>query len=400
MTLLTHSILFALATPALFASAYLLTMTLLSGRQPPPQRSSRKLRFDVIVPAHNESEGISGVVANLHKLDWPADGYRILVVADNCVDSTAERARAAGAKVLVRRDPEYRGKGYALSFAFEASRTHGWADAVVVVDADTEASANLLEAFAARIEVGAKAVQAHYGVLNAQASWRTRLLSIAMAAFHRVRSRGRERLHLSSGLRGNGWCVTHRTLSRTPYRAFSLVEDVEYGIELGLAGRRVHYADEACVAAAMVVGERAARTQRQRWEGGRLQLMRAKTRPLLRAFDSSGRFAKPRGRICFDLALDLCVPPLSYLVLYIVGVVALAGIALAWESTARFWLWAMFACATSLALYVLRGWRLSGVGARGLFDLLRIPIFIVWKLLLPSPARGGVEWVRTERERS
>jgi len=56
-----------------------------------------------------------------------------------------------------------------------------------VVDADSEVSPNLLEAFAARIEAGAGAIQADYGVLNPDASWRTRLMAIAHGAFHTLR---------------------------------------------------------------------------------------------------------------------------------------------------------------------------------------------------------------------
>ena len=119
--------------------------------------------------------------------------FRVLVVADNCTDSTAALARAAGAEVLERDDTERRGKGYALDFAFHASQAHGWADAVVVVDADTEVSANLLEAFAARIENGAKAIQAHYGVLNctgfmAHASHGHRHGFVSPGAFARART--------------------------------------------------------------------------------------------------------------------------------------------------------------------------------------------------------------------
>jgi len=149
----------------------------------PPQRSSRRLRFDVFVPAHDEEAVIARTVANLRRLDWPADRFRVIVIADNCSDATSSIATQAGAKVFERTNPELRGKGYALKFAFERSAAEAWADAVVVIDADAEASANLLEAFAARIERGACAVQAHYGVLNPLASWRTRLITIAKAAF-------------------------------------------------------------------------------------------------------------------------------------------------------------------------------------------------------------------------
>jgi len=393
MTAFLNLLLFVLALPATAVSLYLLILTLLS-RAPPlaAPRSSRRLRFDIVVPAHNEAAAIEGVVANLRRIDWPADGFRVLVVADNCTDSTAALARAAGAEVLERQDTQRRGKGYALDFAFRASQAHGWAYAVVVVDADTEVSANLLEALAARIEHGAKVVQAHYGVLNSQVSWRTRLMAIALASFHRVRSRARERLQLSCGIRGNGWSITHGLLHQVPYRAFSLTEDIEYGIDLGLAGYRVHYADEAHVAAMMVPDELAARTQRQRWEDGRLQLIRSKTLSLLRA--AMG----PRGGVCLDLALDLLVLPLSYVALNVAVLIVFAGVALLFDSSMEIWLWLGLGCGMSLLLYVMRGWQLSGVGMRGLVDLIRAPSFVLWKVLLMLRAHESAEWVRTKRE--
>jgi len=385
-------LLFALALPACATSLYLLMFTLLSAAPAAPLRPTRRLRFDVVVPAHDEAAAIEAAIASLRRIDWPAGDFRVLVVADNCSDATAALARAAGASVLERHDPEQRGKGHALQMAFDASLARGWAYAVVVVDADTRVSTNLLKAFAARIENGAKAMQAHYAVLNPQASWRTRLMAIAMACFHRVRSRARERLRLSCGIRGNGWCVTHRLLRAVPYRAFSLAEDVEYGITLGLAGYRVHYADEAEVAATMVASEPAARSQRQRWEAGRAQQVRTRTWPLLKAA------TRPDGGVCLDLALDLLVPPLSYGAINVAALVALAGLATLWDASLSFWLWLGGACGLSLALYVLRGWQLSGVGLRGLVDLLRAPAFVLWKLLLRLRARRSVQWVRTRRE--
>lgn len=392
MTLIAHLVLLALALPAAAASLYLLVFTLLSPALPAVLSSSRRLRFDVIVPAHDEAAVIEAAVSSLRKIDWPAESFRILVVADNCSDATAALARAAGADVIERVDPALRGKGYALALGFQHSQARKWADAVVVVDADTQVSANLLEAFSARIETGAKAVQAHYGVSNPHASWRTRLMTIAMASFHRVRSRARERLQLSCGLRGNGWCVTQRLLRQVPYRAYSLAEDIEYGIDLGLAGYRVHYADEAHVAGIMVSGEQASRTQRQRWEDGRVQLIRARVVPLLKA--ATG----PDGGVCLDLAFDLLVLPLSYVAANVALLIMLAGLGTLAAPSLEPWLWLGLACAASLALYVLRGWSLSGVGLRGLVDLLRAPFFVVWKLLSMLRPHNSAEWVRTKRE--
>jgi cellulose synthase/poly-beta-1,6-N-acetylglucosamine synthase-like glycosyltransferase len=392
MVTLAHVLLAALAVPAAAACAYLGVLTLLSGGLPLPPRSSRRLRFDVIVPAHNEAAMIGRSLASLRRLDWPADRFRIVVVADNCTDTTAVLARGAGARVLERNDATLRGKGYALRFAFDDSRDRRWADAVVVVDADAEVSPNLLEAFAARLERGADAVQAHYGVLNPAESWRTRLIAIAHGTFHTVRSRARERLRLSCGLRGNGWCVTHRVLARAPYRAFSLTEDLEYGIALGLAGHRVEYAGEAHADAEMASGEMIAQRQRQRWEYGRFDLVRAQTWPLLRAA------LRQRSPVCLDLALDLLVLPLSYVALNVAALLALAALAGLWQPSLRVWLWPGALCAAALGFHVLRGWQLSGRGAAGLVDLLRAPFYILWKMLRVLRSHDRREWAPTRRQ--
>jgi cellulose synthase/poly-beta-1,6-N-acetylglucosamine synthase-like glycosyltransferase len=386
-------LLWVLAIPAVLACAYLLLLTILSGQLRAPPGSARQLRFDVIVPAHNEASGIERTVGSLRRLDWPADRYRILVVADNCTDATAEIARTAGATVLERTDPQLRGKGHALQFAFHASAAQGCADAVAVVDADAEVSPNLLEAFAARLAAGAEAVQAHYGILNPMDSWRTRLLTIAKGSFHILRSRARERLQVSAGIRGNGWCVTHALLRRVPYAALSLTEDLEFGIALGLAGIRVHYADDAHADGDMVSGAAVAATQRRRWERGRFALIRSRSAPLLTAA------WRRRSALCLDLAFDLLVLPLSYVTLNVVVLLIAAGAA-AWRQVAgAAWLWLAAGCGFSLVLYVLRGWQLSGIGARGIFDLARAPFFLVWKLALMFRSHDSGEWIRTHREK-
>jgi cellulose synthase/poly-beta-1,6-N-acetylglucosamine synthase-like glycosyltransferase len=347
--------------------------------------------FDVIVPAHDEAAGIGKTISSLKRLSWPSARYRIVVVADNCTDATASISREAGATVLERQDLTRRGKGYALAHAFTWSRSAGIADAVAVVDADSVVSANLLESFATRIEAGACALQAHYGVLNATDSWRTRLMAIALGSYHKLRSRARERLGLSCGIRGNGWCVTHALLDKIPYRSFSLTEDVEFGVDLGLAGYRVAYCDESHVDGEMVTSEHAARSQRQRWEGGRIRLIREKVPALLRAAVAR------RSLVCLDLALDLLVLPLSYVVVNVVGIIAIA--ALNPDGFRSVLLTVGLIDLLALALYVCRGWMLSGIGIVGLLDLMRVPVFLLWKLRIIRDQPKPNTWIRTRRER-
>jgi 1,2-diacylglycerol 3-beta-glucosyltransferase len=265
---------------------------------------------------------------------------------------------------------------------------------VVVIDADTTASPNLLHAFARRFAAGASAVQASYGVRDPEASWRARLMVLALAIFHGLRSLGRERLGLSTGLRGNGMGFTRDVLRRVPSDAFSIVEDVEYGVKLAEAGYRVVYVPEAEVLGDMAPRGPAATTQRRRWEGGRAAIARARAPRLLR--EGLAR----RDAIRLDLAMDLLVPPLSSLALAIALGAAAAlvfHVAIGASATVLLpWLLSM----VLLMAHVLRGLALSGKGLRGLATLLWAPVYVAWKigLRLGGSRRGGQEWIRTARD--
>ena len=384
------------AAPLLMACLYLGLLTLCSGRRAPVRLGGAPVtRFVVLVPAHDEEAGIERTVRSALATNYPEPLRRVVVVADNCTDGTAARARQAGAEVLVRTDPDHRGKGPALAFAFERLLAEEFADAVVVVDADAVLGGDLLRAFAARLALGAEAVQADNAVLNPEASWRTRLMAIALGSFHRLRFGARERLGLSCGLRGNGMCLTRRLLLRVPHVATSRAEDLEYGLQVAEAGVRIHYAVDGQVLSVMVSAEGSARSQRLRWEEGRRELARLHGPRLLAL-----ALRRRDGRL-LDVALDLLVPPLSTLAALAVAGLAVSLLAsLAWRPLPAALL-AWGGCLALLAAYVLRGWALSGTGRRGLQDLLvHAPAYAAWKLALRfgAPARGAREWVRTRRE--
>ncbi len=392
MKFIVDAALVVLGLPVLGAAAYLGVATLLSASPKPPPYQEPRRRFRFVVPAHNESAGIAGTVESLKGVDYPEALFDVLVVADNCNDDTADQARAAGAVVLERQDAERRGKGYALALAF--SQLTSDIDAVVVVDADTLVSPNILRAFAARRDAGAVAVQADYAVRNPNAGWRTRLIAIAFGSFHIVRSRARERLGLSCGLRGNGMCFSTALLAEVPHDAFSVVEDVEYGIRLGEAGYRVHYADEAHVYGEMVSSSAAATSQRRRWEEGRRELVKNHAFRLLR------KGLAQRNKVLLDLSFDLLVPPLSRIAVFsALGAGAASLLALV-SLTPTVAVFAFGGAVVSVSAYVLRGWSVSGTGLRGLVDLGLSPVYVIWKasLRFRKPARPTSTWVRTERE--
>lgn len=361
----------------------------------PSGTAGNALRFEIIIPAHNEELVIAAAIRSVLALEYPVAQMRVIVVADNCTDRTASIARSAGVRVLDRVDASERGKGYALALAFADCLRADFADAIVVVDADSEVSSNLLSAFAMRINAGAHAVQASYGVKSEVSSWRTRLMSLALTLFHDVRSLGRERLGVSCGLRGNGMGFSRAALMRVPYQAFSLVEDLEYGIQLALAGVRVAYVPEASVVADVPTSASHARTQRLRWEGGRAQMARRYRWPVMKAAWAN------RDPTLLDIAADLLVPPLATLAFLTAAGLGLTILAwsMEWVGTPLpLALWAI--AAAGIAGYLGRGCALSDRGARILLDLAWAPLYIAWKLPLRllAPAFHAAEWVRTERE--
>ena len=71
----------------------------------------------LIVPAYDEEDVIVAKVANALALDYPRDRLQVIVASDGSTDATAERARAAGASLVLELSPG--GKVAALNAAAE-----------------------------------------------------------------------------------------------------------------------------------------------------------------------------------------------------------------------------------------------------------------------------------------
>jgi len=383
----------ALLTLALPGTLYLAVLTI-AGVLPRRAQEATPLagRLAFVVPAHNEADGIARTIRDL-RVEAARDGATdVIVVADNCNDDTAAVADACGARVLERNNPEKRGKGYALHHAFETLRPDGHV-ACIVIDADSQVDPGFITAVRARLGAGAMAVQARYTVLNGDETPRTRLAELALAGWNVLRPRGRERLGLSVGLLGNGFALRRSVLDAVPYTAASLVEDFEYHLALVDAGIPVRFADDATVRGEMPVSGAAAASQRARWEGGRLQMLRCHgARLAARSLSGDGRFVDPLA--------DLLLPPLAYLVALILGGLV-AGL-LAGGSFA-------IPLAAALMLAVIGAHVVSAVPVAGLpwhrlWLLARVPGYLLWKLLhlggVLRGARHDAPWVRTARNPS
>jgi 1,2-diacylglycerol 3-beta-glucosyltransferase len=357
----------------------------------PPLGPDLEPQLLVLVPAHDESGVIAACVGSLVAADYPPDRRAIVVVADNCADDTAERARAAGALVWERDDAARPGKGPALAWALDhARRAVPDFAGVVMVDADCRASAGLLSALAARLSTGQAIVQADYTIANPEASTAAALRYAGFALVNTVRPRGKTALGLSCGLLGTGMALSRDVLEAVPWRAFSVTEDREYHLRAVWAGWRATFAAEAAVTSPAPTTHQAAQTQQMRWETGNVELARRWVPRL------AGRGLRRRDVQELHLALELLVPPLS-LVVAAGGLAAAAGAAL---RSRRLTLTGATALA-GVTAYVLGGLRLVGAPRTVFSALARAPRLIAMRLAQYSRlgvGRGVTGWQRTARE--
>jgi cellulose synthase/poly-beta-1,6-N-acetylglucosamine synthase-like glycosyltransferase len=365
--------------------------------------------FILLVPAHNEELLLGEILDALHGLDYPRTAYRLLVIADNCSDRTAEIARAHGALVLERFDSEKIGKGYALEWALQALlcptdteyddlRAAADFDAIVILDADTKVAPDLLQMFANGLAAGHKVMQARYDVLNAAESWRSRLMTCALALVHLVKPLGREQLKLSDGLKGNGMCFAREVVEQVPWSGASITEDIEYTLRLCRAGYRVAFLPGATVWAQMPTTGAQATSQRQRWEGGRYRLLFSVAPGLL------WEGVRKHDRILRDRAMELIVPPFAEMFagpVALLGLCALAAWVFGWPWAAGL-AWAWGAVLALQVGYLLGGLWVARVPKTVAMALLGAPLYIVWKfgVYAVMAVRGsGSGWQRTERRR-
>lgn len=257
-----------------------------AGLVPPPavpHRPQPRTRFVVVVPGRDEQAVVGTAVASLLAADYPRHLLRVVALADNCTDRTAEVARAAGAQAWERHDLARANKGAALAWAFDrllAEPAASW-DAVLVLDADGTVAPDLFRVLDARVEHD-PVLQAERRVGNPTPTLLSRLSEVSTDVQTVLRPRARQRLGGAAKLVGTGMVLRRDVLASVPWSAEGLVEDLEYWLELLERGIRPRFEPRAQVADLMPDTVADARRQRERWQAGRAGLAQGRARTALR----------------------------------------------------------------------------------------------------------------------
>ncbi len=345
----------------------------------------------VLVPAHDEADGIGATLHSIGHQLLPGD--RLLVVADNCSDATAAVARAAGAEAVERHDAR-RGKGYALDFGVRHLRAAP-PQVLVVIDADCLAHAGALERLARECGARQRPVQALY-LMHARADGanRTRVAEVAWLIKNWLRPLGWSRLGMPCQLMGSGMAFPWHLIEQAPLASAHLVEDLELGLHFAARGRAPVFCPEAQVSSVFPENRGGSKSQRARWEHGHLSLIAGRGLALL----CSGMMR--RERKVFGLALDLCVPPLSLLLLMTGGAAACGSAA--WLLTGQALPWALaLPLPAVLSGALLAAWHRAGRASLPPRRLAYALLYVVGKIPLYAAfmLRRRLAWIACARDK-
>lgn len=352
---------------------------------------SKRPSIAVLVPAHNEIEVIAATLKTIVPQLLPTD--RLVVIADNCTDNTAEIARACGAIAIERNDTSKRGKGYALDYGLKFLAVAP-PEVVIIIDADCIVHEKAIEKIAFQALTTGRPVQATYVMERPETSSAKNLISaLAFTVKNLVRPAGLKEMNLPCLLTGTGMAFPWDVIVKAPLASGNIVEDMQLAVDLALAGYPATFCPEAKVTGVLPNQTAAATTQRTRWEHGHLQTLLTQVPRLLR-----GSFSQKRLDLA-ALALDLSVPPLSLLVMVWLAFMSLAiVITIAGGS----WVPTLFFATDGLLilLAILTAWAKFGREEFPLTTLLAVPVYILWKIpvYLAFLVRRQTHWIRTGRD--
>ena len=349
----------------------------------------QKPRVTILIPAHNEATIIAETLRALKTAI--AAATRVVVIADNCRDNTAEIARSEGAEVLERHESTHCGKGFALGFARDFLSAAP-PQAVFVLDADCRVRSGCVEEMCAYALLRGEPAQAS-NLLSAppNSSALVLLSNFAMLMKNLVRARGLYRLSGGATLFGTGMAFPWDLFARLRLDTSDMVEDLSLALELAASGTKVHLYENLAVTSPSA-SLHDSLSQRRRWEHGFLAHGARYGVPfLIRGVAQGSRHLALQGA-------HLLVPPVALLLFLACAMLALAGALTMFGASP--WPAVFLLAGVALALNsIALAWLAAGRSTIPLRALALAPFYVGWKipLYIAFVFARHTDWNRTRR---
>jgi cellulose synthase/poly-beta-1,6-N-acetylglucosamine synthase-like glycosyltransferase len=241
---------------------------------PLPSGDVANKHFIVLVPAKNEAPALPALLTSARQQDYPRENYRVVVVADNCSDGTAEVARSYGAECIEKNTVDIQpGKGACLAYAAEIFQAQSLPAGTffVVADADCALDPNYLTEINKALShpVAPLVLQSYRYVKNHDAS----LVASFDAASENVRQLvtlgSRDLLGLNAFLHGSGTVFEQSVFFRMSHKGDrSAAEDKEWNAWLLEEGTPIKWCPSAKLSYNVFEKNEEFQKQRVRWVRG------------------------------------------------------------------------------------------------------------------------------------
>ncbi|MBS1659478.1 MAG: glycosyltransferase [Bacteroidetes bacterium] len=219
-------------------------------------------RIAVLVPAYKEDGIILSTAKNLLDLEYPADRFRVFIIADSFKPETLAALRELPVEVLeVSFDKSTKTK--ALNEAFR--RIQAPYDIALICDADNMLAGDFLLRINDRFVAGARAIQGRRVAKNLDSSFAI-LDACSEAINNHIFRKGAQALGLSSAVIGSGMAFEYENVKEI-LASIQAVGGFDKILQLRIVaqGIKIEYLEDALVFDEKVDSPEAFQQQRKRW---------------------------------------------------------------------------------------------------------------------------------------
>ena len=258
-------------------------------------------RYGVLIAARNEEPVIANLIGSIKKQTYDEKKVDVFVVADNCTDQTAPKARMAGAEVYERFNKVQVGKGYALKYLLDQLMAkENWSeyDGFFIFDADNILEENYIEEMNHIFNQGYPVVTSYRNSTNFGDNWISAGYAIWFLHEAQWLNRGRMAAGSSCMVQGTGYVVARELLERNDgWRFFCLTEDIEFTADCIVNDIKIGYCEKAMFYDEQPTRFKDSWNQRIRWIKGYFQVFKKYKGKLAKGV------LKKRSLSCYDVLM-------------------------------------------------------------------------------------------------
>ncbi|SFN00941.1 Glycosyltransferase, catalytic subunit of cellulose synthase and poly-beta-1,6-N-acetylglucosamine synthase [Chitinophaga sp. YR627] len=229
-------------------------------------------RIAILVPAYKEDEVILSVAQSYASLDYPADKYEVIVIADSLQPATIVTLRAEGITVIpVSFNKSTKAKSLNAAFAQLHEDRY---DMAVIADADNIPARDFLKRVNIAFQQGHHAIQAQRVAKNLDSPFAILDAANEMIANH-INRKGANALGLSASIIGSGIAFEYQLIKQA-LKETEATGGFDKVLQQLLVdkGYKIHYLESALMFDEKVENAAAFENQRKRWLSSQLVYLR------------------------------------------------------------------------------------------------------------------------------